>query len=255
MREIATYYCNLDIEEYTVALSNATKRCEGRDEARWLIVITQQTLLDQFLRKKTNTLPYAYIKEEIYLINMGYINLKTLLRAASVLLIAKRRFDEGTGGRVNLNKTSSFPIQHPSFRTGYLNWFPGPGKDFGTANAQNLNREARQNCNAGLKRPLETHTNMNSGVTKRFRNPDDSEKVTERGRFAEEGAPYYREPWLLCSSPEHMIVAFMSSQDTSVVFDSTHLIMDGTFKISPDGFTQLYILHAWGAFEFEAIPV
>uniref|UniRef100_A0A915KX08 Uncharacterized protein n=1 Tax=Romanomermis culicivorax TaxID=13658 RepID=A0A915KX08_ROMCU len=52
-------------------------------------------------------------------------------------------------------------------------------KDFGTANTQNLNREARQNCNAGLKRPLEAHTNMNSEVAKPFRNPDDSEKVEE----------------------------------------------------------------------------
>uniref|UniRef100_A0A915L028 Uncharacterized protein n=1 Tax=Romanomermis culicivorax TaxID=13658 RepID=A0A915L028_ROMCU len=40
------------------------------------------------------------------------------------------------------------------------------GKFFGAANVQNMNREARRNCNSGLKRLLEAHTNMNSEVTK-----------------------------------------------------------------------------------------
>lgn len=31
--------------------------------------------------------------------------------------------------------------------------------------------------------------------------------------------------------------------------------MDGTFKVAPNGFTQLYTIHAWGEFEFEAVPI
>lgn len=80
-------------------------------------------------------------------------------------------------------------------------------------------------------------------------------QVTERGRYADPEAAFYAERWLLSSSEEHQVIVFASDQDIATIFGSTHLIVDGTFKISPTGFTQLYTIHAWGMFEYEAMPV
>jgi len=48
---------------------------------------------------------------------------------------------------------------------------------------------------------------------------------------------------------------FASDQDIAVMFQSPHLIMDGTFKVSPDEFTQVYTIHDWGLFQHEDVPV
>uniref|UniRef100_A0A915JDF0 MULE transposase domain-containing protein n=1 Tax=Romanomermis culicivorax TaxID=13658 RepID=A0A915JDF0_ROMCU len=80
-------------------------------------------------------------------------------------------------------------------------------------------------------------------------------KVTERGRHAAPDSPFYRERWLLCSSRDEQAVVFASDQDISVMYESPHLIMDGTFKVAPDEFMQIYTIHAWGNYGHEAIPV
>lgn len=46
------------------------------------------------------------------------------------------------------------------------------GKTFGEINAQILDRDARNMCKIGAKRPLEANTYMNSEVVKRFRNQE-----------------------------------------------------------------------------------
>jgi len=78
--------------------------------------------------------------------------------------------------------------------------------------------------------------------------------VTERGRNADPNSPFYRERWLLCSSEEQRMLAFCSDQDISVLHQSMDYIMDGTFKAAPNGFMQLYTVHGWGEFQFEAMP-
>lgn len=80
-------------------------------------------------------------------------------------------------------------------------------------------------------------------------------QVTERGRHADQDSPFHGERWLLASSRENQVVIFASDQDITTIFSSQHIIMDGTFKVAPDGFAQLYTIHVWGAHGHEASPV
>lgn len=63
------------------------------------------------------------------------------------------------------------------------------------------------------------------------------------------------ERWLLDSNRDAQTILYASDQDINVMCHSQHWIMDGTFKVSPNDFTQIYTIHAWGPFENEAIPV
>lgn len=59
------------------------------------------------------------------------------------------------------------------------------GVAFGEANAKTLDREARQSCKNGRKRPLEAHTEMTSQAVRRFRRANELDEV-------EASLPQYR---------------------------------------------------------------
>jgi hypothetical protein len=80
--------------------------------------------------------------------------------------------------------------------------------------------------------------------------------LTSRGRYSDQADPWFNERWLLYSSPEPrpLLHIFSSEQDIQLLGECHTWIMDGTFKVAPKGFVQLYTIHGFGRFENEAVP-
>lgn len=156
--------------------------------------------------------------------------------------------------------------------------------------ANQIIQETKAELRLGTKRPLEAYTDACAEISKRFKLAADHNAVvdampkyktirrslyahadhgtisiddyrnlppeyqkTYRGRHSDPEDPHYNDQWLLFSNDDMLI--FSSKLDLEVLHESSTWIVDGTFKVCPPNFKQLYTILGYGRYGNEAIPL
>uniref|UniRef100_A0A915HFT0 RYYR-CCHC domain-containing protein n=1 Tax=Romanomermis culicivorax TaxID=13658 RepID=A0A915HFT0_ROMCU len=123
------------------------------------------------------------------------------------------------------------------------------GRNFGETNALILNREARDSCKRGNKRPLEAHTSMNSEVPKRFRQADEADNCWRgEGKIGEEAylnllkfvsrlnSPIYYRLWVKLPSQQQRYPVIIQNVLYSIYFDIDYFIVYSIADFASDDY-------------------